>query len=211
MKKLLLTAAGTLLTVAAFAQGTVTFQNASSISGWNPIVDRNVKFGATAALYNPLLQAGANVSSNYAGVDLTFLRVALYYAPGAVTDVGLFSQAAGGAATFKASTSATAGSWFGGTRTLSTGVAPQGGLASLFVVVWDSRLGSDPLAGAAQAGLWGSSAIFQYTTPTSPTPAPPDFLPNALTSFSIGIIPEPSSFALAGLGAAALLIFRRRK
>jgi hypothetical protein len=210
MKKLLLTAAGTLLTVAAFAQGTVNFANASNIAGWNPVVDRNVRFGATAALYNPLLTAGANVSSNYAGVDLTFLRAALYFAPGAVTDVGLFSQSAGGAATFRSSTSAIAGSWLGGTRTL-TGINAQGGLASLFVVVWDSRTGADPLSAAAQASLWGSSAIFQYTTPASPTPAPADFLPNALTGFNIGIVPEPSSFALAGLGAAALLIFRRRK
>ena len=149
--------------------------------------------------------------SNYAGVNLTSLRVALYYAPGTTTDLNLFSQAAGGSATFKASTSATAGSWFGGTRTLSTGVPATGGVASLFVVVWDSSLTTDPLSSAATAGLWGSSAIFSYTTPTSGTPAPAEFLPNNLAGFSIGIVPEPSSFAVAGLGAAALVIFRRRK
>ena len=203
MKKLLLTAAGTLLTVAAFAQGTVTWQNASTISGWNPVADRNVKFGASASIFNPLLVAGANVASNYAGVNLTSLRAVLYYAPGTTTDLGLFSQAAGGSASFKASTSATAGSWFGGTRTLTTGVPAQGGVSSLFVVVWDSSLSTDPLSDASKLGLWGSSAIFAYTTPTSPTPAPVDFLPNNLSSFTIGMVPEPSTFALAGLGAAA--------
>ena len=32
-----------------------------------------------------------------------------------------------------------------------------------------------------------------------------------MNSFAIALVPEPSSMALAGLGAAALLIFRRRK
>jgi hypothetical protein len=32
-----------------------------------------------------------------------------------------------------------------------------------------------------------------------------------MAPFGIGFLPEPSTFALAGLGAAALLIFRRRK
>jgi hypothetical protein len=114
MKKLLLTTAATLLTVAAFGQGSVTFQNASSISGWNPVADRNVKFGVTAAAYNPALTAGANVSSNFAGVDLTFLRTALYYAAPGTTDLAQFLPATGGSTTFKTSTSTTAGSWFGG-------------------------------------------------------------------------------------------------
>ena len=30
-------------------------------------------------------------------------------------------------------------------------------------------------------------------------------------SFNLYMVPEPSTFALAGLGAAALMIFRRRK
>jgi hypothetical protein len=213
MKKLLLTSLASLLTVAAFAQGTVTFQNANTLSGWNPVADRHVKFGETAAAFNPLLVAGANVSSNYAGVNLTSLRAALFYAPGTVAD-GDWLQvnlAAGGtAATFKNSTSSSAGSWFGGTRTLTT-IAAQGGVASLMVVVWDSSLSADPLSVAARGGLWGRSSVFAYTTPASSTPAPVDFLPNNLQSFTIGVIPEPSSMAIAGLGAAALVFFRRRK
>jgi len=37
-----------------------------------------------------------------------------------------------------------------------------------------------------------------------------DFMLHNLRAFSIGIVPEPTSFALLGLGAAAMLIFRRR-
>jgi len=208
MKKLLLTTAATLLTVAAFGQGQVNFNNASSISGWTPVQDRHVYFTTNPALLLPGITAGAPVSSNHAGINLGSLRAALYFAASTVNDPLQFTAAAGGPATFKVSTSATAGSWFGGTRTL-TGLAT--GTANMFVVVWDSALSSDPFSSAAQGGLWGRSAIFQYTIPTSPTPAPAEFLPNGLASFSIGIVPEPSTFALAGLGAAAMLILRRRK
>jgi hypothetical protein len=45
---------------------------------------------------------------------------------------------------------------------------------------------------------------------TSVTPAPPPntYIGDGFTV--VGVIPEPTTFALAGLGAAALLIFRRR-
>jgi len=209
MKKLLLTTAATLLTVAAFGQGQVNFNNASSIAGWTPVQDRHVYFTNNAALLLPGIQPGAAVSSNHAGLNLTSLRAALYFAPSTVNDVSLFTAAGGGPSTFKVSTSTTAGSWFGGTRTLD-GIAP-GVVANMVILVWDSSLTSDPLSAAARAGLYGQSAIFQYSPPTSPTPAPAEFLPNNLSAFTIGIIPEPSTFALAGLGAAALLILRRRK
>jgi hypothetical protein len=213
MKKLILTSLASVLAVAAFAQGTVTFQNASTVAGWSPVADRNVRWADTAALFNPGLIAGANVASNSAGLNLSSLRAALYYAPGTVADASwqtITLAATGGSATFKQSTSATAGSWFGGTRTLDT-IAAQAGAASLMVVVWDSSLSSDPLSVAARAGLWGRSAVFAYSTPAGSTPAPIEYLPNNLVSFTVGIVPEPSSMALAGLGAASLLMFRRRK
>lgn len=218
MKKTILTTIASLLAVGAFAQGSVTFQNAATVAGWAPAADRNVKFDATAALFNPLLVAGANVSSNYAGVNLSSLRAALYFAPGTVADANwqTVNNAAGltvaGSpnATFKQSTSTTAGSWFGGSRTMA-GVASQAGAASLMVVVWDTALSADPFSTEALGGLWGRSAVFSYSTPAGGTPAPAEFLPNNLAGFTIGIVPEPSSMALAGLGAASLLLFRRRK
>lgn len=217
MKKTILTTIASLLAVGAFAQGSVTFQNSTATAGWPATVDRNVKFAASAAAFNPLLVEGANVSSNYAGVNLSSLRAALYFAPGTVSDANfalvntLATPVSGLAtATFKGSTSTTAGSWFGGTRTMA-GIPLQSGAASLMVVVWDTNFGNDPFAPAAQGGLWGRSTVFSYTTPAGGTPAPAEFLPLNLASFSIGIVPEPSSMALAGLGAASLLLFRRRK
>jgi len=49
----------------------------------------------------------------------------------------------------------------------------------------------------------GNSAFVSISQGPSTTWAPGNLV--------IGVVPEPSTFALAGLGAAALLIFRRRK
>jgi hypothetical protein len=212
MKKLVITTAATLLTVAAFGQGVVNFSNASTTPGWaNPAFDRNVHWGSNALNFSSLLTPGGLVASNYAGLDLRSLRAALYFAPTSNNDPNFlgYLPAAGGSTTFKVSTSTTAGSWFGGNRTLDT--IGLGTTANLVVLVWDSSLSADPLSAAAKGGLWGASSVFQYTPPTNPQAQPSDFLMTGLTAFTVGIVPEPSTFALAGLGAAALLIFRRRK
>jgi hypothetical protein len=56
------------------------------------------------------------------------------------------------------------------------------------------------------AGFFGESAPFQVTTISTSLPAETAPVSPGL----IVAVPEPSTFALAGLGAAALLIFRRR-
>jgi len=58
----------------------------------------------------------------------------------------------------------------------------------------------------------GKSALLTITPadPSSPSAQSMDTI--GLAAFTVtGIVPEPSTFALAGLGAAAMLIFRRRK
>ena len=224
MKKALISIIASLLTVAAVAQGTVVFGNASSIVGWSPQRDRNVKFDPTAALYDPLLVAGANVSSNYAGVNLSGLRAALFFAPGTLPDpdwqavTNLAMTASGSAfATFRQSTSTTTGSWFGGSRTMQ-GVPPYSAYASLMVVVWDGALAADPFSPAAAPGLWGRSSVFHYVTPgPEGYPGPDVFLMQNLESFSIGalfppeLIPEPTPPTLIGASAAVLMLFRPRR
>lgn len=213
MKKVLLTIAAAVLTTAAFGQGVVTFANASSTPGWaNPTFDRYAHWGPLVP--SPLVPGGL-VVSNYAGASaalagsLSSLRAALYYAASTQNDINQFTLAAGGSASFKGSTSLTAGSWFGGNRTLDT--IGSGVTANLVVLVWDNSITTNPLSAAARGGLFGQSAIFQYTPPTNPQAQPSDFLMTGLTAFNVDLIPEPATFALAGLGAAALLIFRRRK
>jgi len=202
---LLLLTLGTL--TSARAQGTVFFGNASTTSGWgNPFLDRNVRFGPSAAAYNPLLIAGDNVSSNYAGLDLSGLRAALYYGSG--SDLASFTKAilpnSAIGRTFKASTSTTAGSWFGAEATLQT--VAWGVHTSLAVVIWDSSLSTDPFSAEAKTGLWGASSIFSYVPPIAGPPS--SWLMENYESFTIGI-PEPSVPALFGL--AAVIAWWRRE
>ncbi len=88
-----------------------------------------------------------------------------------------------------------------------------GGQAMVQVVAWYGNYTSYADALAAGDTFVGVSNPLTLTLPSGPTD------PNVanlvgLQAFNIGpssIIPEPTTFALAGLGAAALLIFRRRK
>lgn len=86
---------------------------------------------------------------------------------------------------------------------------PAGQSAKLGVRVWDTQSGSsfDSALIRGEGHLFLSGALGGLDINETPV-VPPPWVGE---SFSIAIVPEPSSLALAGLGAAALLIFRRRK
>ena len=187
-----------------FSQGTVNFNN-------------NVAFATT-----PSATAGVGLPSNghddrlvYWTDNTTKLTgtnyyAQLYYAAGA-------NQAEGGLATiggdtpskFRVATTSQPGTWSGGSKTL-TGVA-VGSTATLQVRVWDGSLFSTYAAAVSGGGLVGKSATFNYTAPDTANPNTPldaQFM-YGLQSFTLA--PEPSTIALGVLGAASLLIVRRRK
>jgi len=97
-------------------------------------------------------------------------------------------------------------------------ITSGGGFASFEIVMWDDASGlysNWTLASAA----WLSGKIAGYESTEFQVSAIggglnlPPYL-NNMTSFqsaNLYYVPEPSMFALAGLGAATLLIFRRRK
>ena len=88
------------------------------------------------------------------------------------------------------------------------------------MVAWDNTSGNYPTWAQASAAwsagliIAGRSAPFNLASIGGANNSPPNIVSSipgeGLQSFSI-VVPEPASFALAGLGAAALLIFRRRK
>lgn len=95
-------------------------------------------------------------------------------------------------------------------RVLATSITvPTTSAVDLVLIGWAGSATTFDAAFAAEqpVGFSGKMTV----TPTA-VPSPP-----ATVAFSGGLtltptaIPEPSTFALAGLGAAALMIFRRRK
>jgi hypothetical protein len=176
------------LATGAFAQGTVTFNN-------NPAT--LVSVGPAG---NGVATAAGAPGSYYFG-----LLTSATGAPGSFTFAGVY-----------ATNNAAAGRFTGGTATLAT-IAP-GTSFSFEVAGWAASLGAtfDPnwLTAPPTTGAFGLSGIGTATAGGGTPPAPPGILFGAtgLTSgFNMTTVPEPTSMALAGLGAAALLIFRRRK
>lgn len=130
-------------------------------------------------------------------------RVEILWAPLGSTDLGLF-QPVGGIINVGVPV---AGYFSGGTRTI-TGIAP-GAVVSMVVRGWTIGSGATYDVATARA----ITPIFTFDT-ADPTAQPAPEAPSNLNAVFPGMniqVPEPTSMALAGLGAASLLIFRRRK
>jgi hypothetical protein len=86
--------------------------------------------------------------------------------------------------------------------------AAIGSTVAIEIRAWETGAGADFASAAANGGLVGMTGVRDFGLgggTVLPTTLFPPF-----TSINLAIVPEPSTFALAGLGAAALLIFRRR-
>lgn len=182
MKKLIATTiASSLLGLAVYAQGTVNLANFVTGSINAPIFQSDGTTKLIGPTYSAGLMAGATSTS------LSFVGSPVVFLTG------------GGAGFIPA------------TAETLTGIAP-GATAFVQMVAWNSSL--YPTFAAAEASgavnVWGASQILQVTTGGSGSPPSVPAPMTGLTSFSL-TVPEPSTFALAGLGAAALMIFRRRK
>lgn len=94
------------------------------------------------------------------------------------------------------------GTWSGGTTTINGFTAGQ--TVMLAVRVWDVGTG----ATYEQASFKGTSDAFSYTIPASGSP-PPAFYMEGLRAFAV--VPEPGTFAFAGVGLLGLIMARRRK
>lgn len=200
MKKLITTLCLTALVTGAFAQGLVKFSNSATTLVTDSVLGSTTPAGAGQYFYG------------------------VFTAPEGTTDPFAFTFSGTYA------TNSVAGRFQGG---LNTGIAVTGWAAgdtkSYFVAGWNAGMGHDykPLwleellnNAAGDSGVFGISAIgVGVAGGTDPLgnslPALVLFgaSPSIATGFSLQPIPvpEPTTMALAGLGAAALLIFRRRK
>jgi len=138
---------------------------------------------------------------------------ALFSAPPGTTDSNAFTFTGA-----YGNNSTTAGILFGGIPTISN--AAPASTISLLVRGWSLNIGTEYpdvinyLANPTFEGWYGESQI--ATVQLGGDNPPPQILfgssPGQIPGFNLDLhgVPEPSSFALAGLGAAALWLFRRR-
>jgi hypothetical protein len=188
MKRILLTSIAAGCSLAAFGQGQVVFEN---FNNSNANITLNTSSPANAA----------PVTSGHG------FAVALLWYNGSSFQIVATSQTSGGLA----------GTFNGGTVTLP-GFQASG---TFEVEGWygaTQNYASYAAAQAAGGSYLGITTSFTAAEAESPAPTPTMVIggegtppPGAWNGDLVLVVPEPSTIALGGLGAAALLLFRRKK
>jgi hypothetical protein len=209
MKRLILVAFVATLAVNGFGQGAIDVGNnfgatvfRAPIYGPEP---GNVTQSITGQAGTPAFPTGTTV---YTGARLqgTGFTFAFYASTTGITaDANSLSLI--GTLNF-GTTAGTAG--FVTTQTLNVPGVAAGNPTTWQIRVWDLSSG----ATWDTAFTKGASPLVNSGPLGGVTPGGPVLNPSTSsgwTSFNIYTVPEPSTFALAGIGAAALLVLRRRK
>ena len=199
MKKILIAIGLAAMVSSSQAQGLINFLNGTTTL--ITLTSNSVVLGSTPA--------GAPAS----------YRFELFIGPaGTLTDAGFTPTG------LIATNINTAGRIIGGNNLAIPG-APLGGTRAILIRGWSANLGANWAAALANQGViggyFGSSSIASNfllggdggsgNVPTSPAFGGASGIQSGFTLTYVPVVPEPSSMALAGLGAAALMIFRRRK
>jgi hypothetical protein len=217
MKKLILTSAMLVASVAAFAQGKINLINDSAslvmLSSSGNVSNSDISLrGQPVGNSSPLLSGVVLTAGLFGGTSSSQLYL---YSTTALTGAAAGSAGIIGPMHVICQANPTTGALN------IPGIAnntPIGSTTPWFdVKVWDNAYASYDAAFAAGA-YTGASPLFQMNPGPSlgyVNTAPPS-LNSTWTEGPIfvalgGTIPEPSSVAFAGLAAAAMLIFRRRK
>jgi len=221
MKKLILTAIAVTCAVSVFAQGTVVFNNRvtgqtvfhvfaplATAPSFSQIGNgtQDTVVGATDWSHFTTI-GGGGLAGQY-GATATVAQLLGGFGHGATEGSLIPSTSAnvtfrtGAVAGFIASTTAS----FGTTSWMDT-------FGTVEMVAWDNSSGSyGTWAQAFTAwtkGLIAAGESGRIDVTFGGTGTSPNLL--GMQSFNIYMIPEPSTFALAGLGLASLLVLRRRK
>lgn len=201
MKKTLIIGIGSLaVTVASsLGQGFIALDNYDS--GAHPLITYGTGFGAQTGTG---LTAGWTVGIYLAQGDvLNFIASdPTTVADPSVLGGGLFlGTGVGSTAAVYTSSFNTPGQFFSANTFQAS--AASGSTITAMIVVYNG-------ANYTSSVIRGHSAAFTMTTAAGTSPIPM-YVGDAMPAFSVNIIPEPSVFALSGLGAAALMLVRRKK
>jgi len=197
LKKLVMTVLLAVGSLSAFGQGAVSFNN--NQTDYATAADRLVYFGTGVP--------GQTVGAPVVGTNF---KAQLYVGSSADALLPILVNASA----FRVASTSFKGMWSGGSRDLitSAGTFAKGQTVFLQVKAWDVNQGATyELASGNAAFVHGESGVFSYTSPTSDTAAPTAFYMEGLRTFNIVGVPEPTTFALGGLGLLGLAMYRRRK
>jgi hypothetical protein len=205
MKKALATITLALASLTMFGQGRVAFNNVSGAA------DATV---AVTIINNPAqAHPGEGAAGAYVGSDYS---VQLLWAPqAAYADEASFLAAVVGSsgaipfigATGGGPTVDGAGLFDAGTVPNPVGTTMPAGAYTMQAQAWynGGQYGTYTAAKNAVVNI-GQGSMFNMTA----TAFPSTINTTPITAFSVATVPEPTTFALAGLGAAALMFARRR-
>src|SRR5437867_4111555 len=190
-----------LAVVAARAQGTIDFGNNDPAAFRAPIYGPEPS-NPTVSLTGQSPVGTPSGTTVYGGPLLQGTRyvMALYAGPASVADPALLTFIT--SQTFRTATGNVLPAGLISTITdVPIPGVPTGVQAKFQIRAWDVLSGAD----YDSASIRGASALV-LSAPLGPSPTGPVLVPDSIgwTSFNIFEIPEPSTFALAGLGAIAL-------
>lgn len=218
MKKLLVLTMFAALAATSYGQGLVQFQNRDTAS--SPTVDAKIfldgtngaALSGTQPLYRVALLGG---STSGQAAFISGSRFAGDVGASRAGNLSILSSPSSGATWTTFRTGAAAGYVGVGTDAGRDGGA-YGSTIQVQVVAWFGNFADWNSAYAAWAAgdptvKIGASNAINVTLPTGPLDTNPTRLVGLQSFAIVPTVPEPTSLALAGIGAAALMIFRRRK